>query len=561
MSKHLPPHPNLKQLKIQAKDLRKAIQAADAESIQRLKAHLPRLADMPEADIRDAEVSLVDCQHVVAREYGFESWNWLRAVVEVDFGLLNRLGDRDVQILLREVDNPVLIIALQSADDDAGNTHPCPEGLVEKVLGLLPESLRLHIAERMALPPSVSLSQVLEARRRILEQVNLLAADGYVAWPHGNQSTPVAAPTEDFSPFLLRLVRRPVEDMSVDDIAELSARLTLQARRIGIVSLRALVRETVDPFLREALQLAVDGAGPNQVRDALESQIQPGRAALAKAQRLVIQGILSTQAGDNPGYVEQTIREAASKEVASRPSGEEESTTEVRREFSDVTEGDTEMDKELDFITDLLGQFLGKEDPTTVARIFSRLDTTLPAVLRRLPKAMHGEVVYQLFQLRVGEFGLLRWTVRDLGGVKKVAEILNYSGASTEKKVLDFLDPHDPHLAEEVRNQMFTFEDIARVPDQDIQQLLRAVDGNDMAMALRGVGEKVRERFLSNMSDSDPLDLSAAAKTRVQEAMASSGPVRVLDVEDAQIRIVQQMRQLEEQGRVAIARGEGDYIL
>ena len=96
MSKHLPPHPSLKQLKIQAKDLRKADQAADVETIQRLKAHLPRFSDIPEDEIRDTEVSLTDCQHVIAREYGFESWNWLRAVVEVDFELLLRLSDPEI---------------------------------------------------------------------------------------------------------------------------------------------------------------------------------------------------------------------------------------------------------------------------------------------------------------------------------------------------------------------------------------------------------------------------------------------------------------------------------
>lgn len=313
MSKHLPPHPNLKQLKIQAKDLRKAIQAADAESIQRLKAHLPRFSDLTEDEIRDAEISLNDCQHAVAREYGFESWNWLRAVVEVDFDLLNRLGDRDVQILMREVDNPEWIVSLQSADDDAGNTHPCPEGLVEKVLSLMSESLRAHITERMALQESVSLSQVLEARRFILKQVDLLAAHDYISWPDGSQSAPGRAPIGDISPFLLDLVRRPVEEMSVDDIAELSGRLTLQARRSFTVSLRAVIPETVDPFLREALQLAVDGREPDALRRLLEARLVRTKppVELEKAYRLIIKGIQSTQLGDNPRYVMRIMREGA----------------------------------------------------------------------------------------------------------------------------------------------------------------------------------------------------------------------------------------------------------
>ena len=68
-----PPHPNLQQLKNQAKNLRKAVQVADAEAIQRLKDHLPRFSEIPESEIRSAEVSLKGCQHVISREYCFES--------------------------------------------------------------------------------------------------------------------------------------------------------------------------------------------------------------------------------------------------------------------------------------------------------------------------------------------------------------------------------------------------------------------------------------------------------------------------------------------------------
>lgn len=211
------------------------------------------------------------------------------------------------------------------------------------------------------------------------------------------------------------------------------------------------------------------------------------------------------------------------------------------------------MDKELDFLTDLLGQFLVKENPETVAKILSRLDTTLTAVLGKLPREMQGEVVYHLFQLGVGEFGLLRWTVRDLGGIKEVAEILNYSGSSTERNLLDFLDAHDPKLAEEIRNEMFTFEDIARMPDLEIQVLLHEVDQQDLVLALKGASQEMRDRMLGNMSE--------RVRTFIQGEVASRGPVRRLDVEDVQHRIVQQMRQLEEQGRVTIVRGEGDYIL
>ena len=211
------------------------------------------------------------------------------------------------------------------------------------------------------------------------------------------------------------------------------------------------------------------------------------------------------------------------------------------------------MDKEMEFITDLLGQFLAKENPQTIANILSRLDTTLTAVLSRLPNEMQGEVVFQLFQLRVGDFGLLRWTANDLGGIRNVAEILNRSSGATESNVLNYLDSHDPVFAEEVRNNMFVFEDIANMSNQDIQQVVSVVDAKDLAVALKGCGEELKDRFLSNLAD--------AELEEVQAEIASSGPVRVRDVEEIRLGIVRTVRRLEERGKATIVRGEGDYIL
>jgi hypothetical protein len=77
MSKQLPPHPSLKQLKNQAKDLRRAHQSADPDALERIRAHLPRLPEATDEQLRGAEITLQDCQHVIAREYEFESWNWV----------------------------------------------------------------------------------------------------------------------------------------------------------------------------------------------------------------------------------------------------------------------------------------------------------------------------------------------------------------------------------------------------------------------------------------------------------------------------------------------------
>ena len=209
------------------------------------------------------------------------------------------------------------------------------------------------------------------------------------------------------------------------------------------------------------------------------------------------------------------------------------------------------MSKELDFIADLLGRFLAGEDPETVARILSRLDTTLTAVLRRLPEDLQGEVVYHLFQLRAGEWGLMAWTVRDLGGVKRVAKILNRSSRETEKKVLELVDKHDPELAEELRNQMFVFDDIVHLTDHAIQQILREVDTKDLAVALKGASENLKDRIFSNVSE--------RVGTIIKKKMESLGPVRMADVEDVQLRIVCTVRQLDQAG--AITTEQAPYIL
>ncbi|HCR16073.1 MAG TPA: flagellar motor switch protein FliG, partial [Candidatus Latescibacteria bacterium] len=131
---------------------------------------------------------------------------------------------------------------------------------------------------------------------------------------------------------------------------------------------------------------------------------------------------------------------------------------------------------------------------------------------------------------------------------KAVAEILNQTGRSTEKAVLERLDAQDPELAEEVRNQMFVFDDIAKLTDREIQMILREVDSKDLAVALKGASEEMQDRILGNMSE--------RVGTMLREEMDFSGPVRMSDVEDVQLRVVQTVRQLEEAGQITIVRGE-----
>ncbi len=208
--------------------------------------------------------------------------------------------------------------------------------------------------------------------------------------------------------------------------------------------------------------------------------------------------------------------------------------------------------------------FVSKEHPQTVALILSQLDANQAAgVLNGLSEELQADVSFRIAQmdnispqvLRELEDTLaqdlqaiLAGQVTEIGGPKAVAEILNRTGRSTEKAVLERLDSQDPELAEEVRNQMFVFDDIAKLTDREIQMILREVDTKDLAVALKGGSEELQDRIFGNVSE--------RVGTMIKEEMEFSGPVRMSDVEEVQLRVVQTVRQLEEAGQVTIVRGD-----
>ena len=212
--------------------------------------------------------------------------------------------------------------------------------------------------------------------------------------------------------------------------------------------------------------------------------------------------------------------------------------------------------------------FISKEHPQTIALILSQLDAAQAAgVLNGLPEELQSDVSFRIAQMEnispqvLRELedtlaqelqAILAGQVTEIGGPKAVAEILNRTGRSTEKAVLERLDAQDPELAEEVRIQMFVFDDIAKLTDREIQMILREVDTKDLSTALKGSSEEMEERILGNMSERVGMML--------REEMEFSGPVRMSDVEEVQLRIVGTVRQLEEAGQVTIVRGDSNDV-
>ena len=131
-----------------------------------------------------------------------------------------------------------------------------------------------------------------------------------------------------------------------------------------------------------------------------------------------------------------------------------------------------------------------------------------------------------------------------------VADILNLTGSSVEKSVLDNMDAQDPEVAEAVRNLMFVFDDIAKLMDREIQTLMRDVDQKDLVVELKSASEELKDKVLGNMSE--------RVRAFITEEMEFQGPMRLSEVEEVQLRVVQQVRQLEEQGQITIVRGDSD---
>jgi len=215
-----------------------------------------------------------------------------------------------------------------------------------------------------------------------------------------------------------------------------------------------------------------------------------------------------------------------------------------------------------------ISPFIAHEHPQTVALILSQLKPEQAAgILANLPERMQADVAYRLTTLEeVSTLALTRveesltrslrsisaGTVR-AGGAQATANMLNLSGSSVERNVLDQMEAQDPETAEGVRMYMFTFNDIAILKDDEIRLVIGEVDQSDLALALRVCNEELKERFRSVMEDD--------SWRNIEELLEYAGPVRMSEVEAVQQRIIQHVRKLEEEGKVTIVRGAPDELV
>ncbi|MBR4965484.1 MAG: flagellar motor switch protein FliG [Lachnospiraceae bacterium] len=185
---------------------------------------------------------------------------------------------------------------------------------------------------------------------------------------------------------------------------------------------------------------------------------------------------------------------------------------------------------------------LSPDRQADVARRIATMDRTSPDVVKEVEKILESKLA-----------NLVNQDYTIIGGVDHVVEILNSVDRGTEKHIMETLEIEDPELAEEIRKKMFVFEDILLLDDRAIQRVLRDVDNNDLAVAMKGSNEDVQNAIFNNMSK--------RLAVMIKEDMEFMGPVRMKDVEEAQQKIVNIIRKLEDSGEIVISRGGGDEIV
>ena len=167
------------------------------------------------------------------------------------------------------------------------------------------------------------------------------------------------------------------------------------------------------------------------------------------------------------------------------------------------------------------------EKQAEVARRIATMDRTSPDVIKEVERVLESKLS-----------SLVNQDYTIIGGVDAVVEILNTVDRGTEKHIMETLEVEEPELADEIRKKMFVFEDILLLDDRAIQRVLRDVDNNDLAIACKGSTEEVQNAIFSNMSK--------RLAEMIKEDMEFMGPVRMKDVEEAQQKIVNIIRKLED---------------
>jgi flagellar motor switch protein FliG len=215
-----------------------------------------------------------------------------------------------------------------------------------------------------------------------------------------------------------------------------------------------------------------------------------------------------------------------------------------------------------------LAKFIQNEHPQTIALILAHLDPSQAAEsLAELPEDLKAEVAIRIANLQDISPSVVKTLSKvleerfesissynvEVGGVKSVAEIFNRMDRTTSKQTLERLEKDAPELVASIRDMMFVFDDIKRLGQQAIQEILKRADKNTLTLALKGADDELKSRFYECMS-------KRAVET-MKEEMDYMGPVKLKDVEKAQHEIVEIVRELDEEGVISISGGDEEQYV
>lgn len=195
--------------------------------------------------------------------------------------------------------------------------------------------------------------------------------------------------------------------------------------------------------------------------------------------------------------------------------------------------------------SDKAGQILSALPEETQAEVAFRIATmsnTSPIVVKEIEKVLDSKLST-----------VVKSDMKVIGGVQTIVDILNQVDRTTEKNIMEGMEKENAELSEKIKESMFVFEDIITLDDVSIQRVLREVETKELALALKGCSEEVSNAIYRNQSK--------RAAASLKEDMEFLGPVRIMDVEKAQMKIVSIIRRLDEAGEIVISRGGEDAII
>lgn len=257
-----------------------------------------------------------------------------------------------------------------------------------------------------------------------------------------------------------------------------------------------------------------------------------------------------------------TVREGTPKNLMIKVLGEQEAETIITEVGSGVFDNPI-IDKLHEIDPKVLAEFTRTEHPQTIALIMVHLKPEkAAAVLEYFSPAIQYEITKRMATLKSVPREFIEEVAKTLeeelitgnssdqqmGGAQVIADILNRMNRSTENAIMSAMEDSDPELAAEIRNFMFSFEDVLNLDDRSLQELMKELSSEDLSRSLKMVDEVQRERIFKNMSK--------RGAEMLKEEIALMPPIRISEVEASQRKIVEMTKRLEAEGKIVILRGD-----